>query len=329
MKRLIKVLGVLAGILILVLVGLMAYLYLFLPNAGPVQQIAIERTPERLTRGGYLVKHVTVCVDCHSTRNWSLFSGPIVPGTEGKGGERFDESLGLPGTVYSKNITPAALGNVSDGVLLRAIAGGVDHNGNAMFPLMGYKNLAKMSTEDLYSIIAYIRTLPPIDNSVPDHQLNFPLNLIVRTMPEPYSAQPEPNRNNSYEYGKYLVSVAGCIDCHTQAVKGESIKGMEFAGGWALPLPGGIVRSANISPDEETGIGLWTKDIFVAKFKEWENADSSKLNLERMGRQTIMPWTLFAGMTESDLGAIYDYLRTVPPVKNRVETWTAGQMASK
>jgi mono/diheme cytochrome c family protein len=329
MKRAMKIVGIAAGVIFVGIMGLLAYLYFFLPNAGPVQQIIIEGTPERLKRGEYLAKHVTGCVDCHSTRNWKLFSGPIVPGTEGKGGDRFDETIGFPGTVYAKNITPAALGHVSDGVLLRAIAGGIDHNGNPLFPIMGYQNLAKMSTEDLYSIIAYIRTLHPIENSVPDHQLNFPLNLIVRTMPGPYPAQPEPDRSNPYTYGKYLVNAAGCIECHTQQVKGESIKGMEFAGGWELHMPEGTIRSANITPDEETGIGLWTKEIFIAKFKEWEKADSSKLSLERMGRQTIMPWTLLSGMSEEDLGAIYTYLRTVTPVKNRVETWTAGQLAAK
>jgi hypothetical protein len=194
---------------------------------------------------------------------------------------------------------------------------------------MGYPAYNNLSTEDLYSIITYIRTLKPIENNVPDHTLNFPLNLIVRTIPAPHTPKGEPNRSSSYEYGKYLVNAASCIECHSQKVKGQNIKGMEFAGGWEVQLPDGVVRSANITPEEETGIGAWTKDIFIAKFKEWENADSSKLNLDRVGRQSIMPWTLFAGMTESDLGAIYDYLRMVPPVRNRVETWTKGAVAQR
>jgi mono/diheme cytochrome c family protein len=325
MKRVIKVVSIVFAVVCVLAVGLLAYLFIFLPNAGPVEQISIERTPARLIRGEYLAKHVAVCVDCHSTRNWALFSGPIVPGTEGKGGERFDALIGLPGVVYAKNITPAALGNVSDGAVLHAIAGGIDHNGKPLFPLMGYTNLAKMSREDLYSIIAYLRTLPPVENTVPEHQLDFPLNLIVRTIPAPYPPQSEPNRSNAYEYGKYLVNAAGCIDCHTPKANGRDIEGMEYAGGWEISLPEGTIRSANITPEEETGIGQWTKEIFVAKFKEWENADTTKLSIARMGRQSIMPWTLYAGMTEEDLGAIYAYLRTVHPVKNRVETWTSHQ----
>jgi mono/diheme cytochrome c family protein len=329
MKRAIKVIGIAAGVLIVVLAGGLGYLLLRFPDAGPTPAITVNATPERLARGKYLFTHVAVCIDCHSTRDWTLFAGPIVPGTEGKGGERFDANIGLPGVVYAKNITPAALGNVSDGQLLRAVAGGIDHNGKPLFPLMGYPRYANLSKEDLYSIIAYVRTLAPIENAVPDHQLNFPLNLIVRTIPGPFSLKGEPNKGSSYEYGKYLANAAGCIECHSQKVKGENLKGMEFAGGWEIQLPDGVVRSANITPDEETGIGLWDRDIFIAKFKEWEHADTAKLNLQRMGRQSIMPWTLFAGMTESDLGAMYDYLRTIHPIRNKVETWSPEGVVQK
>jgi hypothetical protein len=329
MKRVLKIV-VIAGIVLGIgVLGLLAYLFLALPNAGPTRVLTVAQTPQRLERGQYLFTHVTVCVDCHSTRDWTKFSGPVIAGTEGKGGETFDESLGLPGILHARNITPAALGSASDGLLMRAIAGGVDVRGNPLFPLMPYPDYASLSKSDLEAIIAYTRQLKPVENTVPDHQLNFPLNLIVRTIPAPYTDQPEPNRNNPYEYGKYLTRVAGCTHCHTQSVKGEPVPGMEFAGGTELRVPTGTMRSANLTPDEETGIGLWTKDIFVAKFKEWENADSGKLSLERMGRQTIMPWTLYAGMTEEDLGAIYSYLRTLTPVKNRVEAWTAQPVAAR
>jgi mono/diheme cytochrome c family protein len=328
MKRVLKVTGVAASVIAIGILGILAYLFLLLPDAGSTPVLTVARTAEQVKRGRYLVHNVSACIDCHSTRDWSLFSGPVTPGTEGKGGQRFDESIGFPGTIYSRNITPAALGNASDGQILQAIAGGVDIHGKPLFPLMPYKAYANLSESDLHAIIAYLRTLKPIENSMPEGELDFPLNLIVRTMPGPYTPQPDPNRKSPYEYGKYLVNAAGCVECHTQAVKGKPVKGMEFAGGMSAPFPNGEARSANITPDEETGIGLWTKDIFVAKFKEWENTDSSKLSLERMGRQTFMPWTLYAGMTEEDLGVIYTYLRTLPPVKNSVETWTPLQVAT-
>jgi hypothetical protein len=60
-------------------------------------------------------------MDCHSTRDWSKFSGPLVEGTLGQGGERFDQTVGMPGVVYSKNITPARIGDYTDGELFRLI----------------------------------------------------------------------------------------------------------------------------------------------------------------------------------------------------------------
>lgn len=321
MKKALRVVIIGAGTLAVLAACALAYLFLKFPDAGAVPDIAASPTPERLARGAYLTKHVAVCLDCHSTRNWALFSGPLVPGTEGKGGERFDESIGFPGIVIAKNITPAGIGRMSDGQIFHAITSGIGQEERALFPLMPYLAYNELTPEDLVSIIAYIRSLPPIPNEVPASTLNFPLNLLVRTMPVPYTPKTTPNPNNAFEYGKYMTTMASCITCHTQEVKGERVKGMDFAGGRKFPLPNGVVHTANITPDEETGIGLWTKEIFVAKFKEFENADSTKLDLTRMGRQTVMPWTMYAGMTENDLGAIYEYLRTVLPVKNKVEVW--------
>ncbi len=323
MKRFLKIVGVFLGIVVLLVAAFLAYFFAKYPDAGEAPQLKVEATPDRLARGEYLANHVTVCIDCHSTRDWKYFSGPIIHGTEGKGGERFDESMGLPGTLYARNITPAGVGSINDGELFRAITGGIGKNGRALFPLMPYPAYAHLSPEDLASIIAYIRSLKPIPHDVPETKLNFPLNLIVRTIPARYIPQPEPNRNNPYEYGKYLATAAGCVECHSPAEKGQIIPGKEFSGGREFSFPQGTARSANLTPDEETGIGLWTKEIFIAKFKEFTVADTAKLSFERFGRNTPMPWTFFAGMKEEDLGAIYDYLRTTPPVKNNVEHWAA------
>ncbi len=322
MKRLSKVLAFGAGIIVLAAAVGLAVLFLGYPDGGPVPDVAAVSTPDRVERGEYLANHVAVCIDCHSTRDWTKFSGPPVPGTAGKGGDLFDETIGFPGSIAATNITPAGIGGMSDGELAHAIVSGIGQGGRPLFPIMPYTAYASLSQEDLESLIAYIRTLPPIVNSVPERKLNFPLNLLVRTMPAAYTPQAAPNKGNSYEYGKYITTLASCIDCHTPQDKGELVKGKEFSGGWEVAVPQGTIRSANITPDEETGIGLWTKDIFVAKFKEFEHADSAKLDLGLMGRQSIMPWTMYAGMTEDDLGAIYDYLRTVPPIRNRVEPWT-------
>lgn len=66
------------------------YLKFVLPNGAPLEEITIERTPERLQRGEYLANAMTVCVDCHSTRDWSKYAGPMDPNSIGVGGEIFN-----------------------------------------------------------------------------------------------------------------------------------------------------------------------------------------------------------------------------------------------
>lgn len=326
MKKLLKIIGWVLGIVVLLIAAGLGYLFMRYPDVGPVREITATATPERIARGEYLAKHVSVCIDCHSERDWTYFSGPIVPGTEGKGGEKFDESLGFPGAIYAHNITPAALGSQSDGVLYRAITSGVDKSGKAMFPIMPYPNFNKMSEEDVLSVIAYIRTLKPIENDPPATVLRAPMNLIVRTIPMMRTPQPEPDTSNTYEYGKYLVTIANCSNCHTQQVQGKPVAGMEFAGGFQFPFPtGAIVRSANITPDEETGIGAWSESDFVGRFKFYDNADGLTLSPEAVGYNSVMPWTMYAGMKENDLSAIYKYLRTVKPVKNKVEKYAEAK----
>jgi mono/diheme cytochrome c family protein len=326
MKKVLKIVGWGAGVVVALIALGVCFLYMRYPSVGPVRDLSVSATPKRLARGAYLANHVAVCVDCHSTRNWDYFAGPIVPGTEGKGGEVFDESFGFPGTIYAHNITPVALGSASDGILYRAITTGVDKDGKAMFPLMPYTRFNTMSEEDVLSIIAYVRSLKPIENTPPVTKLNFPLNLIVRTIPMKRTSHPEPDTSNIYEYGKYIVNAASCIECHTKQVKGEPLAGMDFAGGFEFPFPDkSVVRSANITPDEETGIGSWSETDFIVKFKFYDNAEAKTLKAADVGYQSMMPWLMYSGMTERDLSAIYKFLRTVKPVKNHIEKYTPAK----
>ena len=326
MKRIIKILAWGLGLVILGVVLGISYLYLKYPDVGPVRNLTVAATPERIARGAYLANHVSVCIDCHSSRDWNYFSGPIMPGTEGNGGEVFDEKLGFPGTIYAHNITPASLGSQSDGVLYRAITSGVDKNGKAMFPIHPYPKFNMMSEEDILSIIAYIRTLKPIENTPRETVLKPPMNLIVRTIPMKRTPPPDPDSSNTIQYGKYLVNAASCADCHTKQVQGKPVPGMDFAGGFEFPFPSGAVgRSTNITPDQETGIGAWSESDFVGRFKFYDNPEGHMLKPEAVGYQTIMPWTMYSGMTERDLGAIYQYLRSIKPVKNAVEKYTSSK----
>lgn len=329
MKKLLKVFGIILGVLIVIVLAGLIYLNTAYPKVDPPSNVKVEITPERISRGSYLANHVTVCMDCHSKRDWTKYSGPVIPGTFGGGGDVFDENVGFPGKVMVKNITPASIDSWSDGELIRAITCGVTKDNRALFPMMPYPNYNKLSQDDLYAIVAYVRSLQPIENKLPDTELNFPLNFIVKTMPIKSRNPMKFDRNNPLEYGKYLVTLAGCVFCHTQSEKGKPLPGMEFAGGEGFHLPGGIVRTANITPDTETGIGQWSKEVFIKRFKNYENDSAKVVSVSENDFNTPMPWTMYAGMTEEDLSAIYDYLRTVKPIRNRVERFTPTSMVKK
>jgi hypothetical protein len=93
---------------------------------------------------------------------------------------------------------------------------------------------------------------------------------------------------------------------------------MDFAGGREFKLPAGSIYTANITPDLETGIGNWTKQQFVDRFKVYAVSAHNMPAVSDTDFQTIMPWTMYGGMKVQDLEAIYTYLRTVKPIKNQV-----------
>ncbi|MGE5497933.1 MAG: c-type cytochrome, partial [Syntrophothermus sp.] len=213
MRKFFKVVGILfSAVIVLILIGV-AYFNSTYPKVGPAPNVKFEHTKERIERGKYLANHVTGCIDCHSTRDWAAFTAPLVPGTEGKGGMRYDKMLGIPGTVYARNLTPANLGSWTDGEIMRAITSGVSKDGHVLFPLMPYQKFNSLSQEDLYSIIAYIRTLPAIKNDVPESSVDFPVSMMMKMAPQPYEPKKTPDPNNPKEWGKYLVTIGGCEDC--------------------------------------------------------------------------------------------------------------------
>lgn len=310
--RLLVVVAVVAG-------AGVAYLYSYYPAVPAAEDLHIERTPEVLARGQYLFDHVAGCADCHSTRDWTKYGGPAVPGTTGKGGDLYGTNLGLPGNFYARNITPAGVGDWTDGELVRAITTGVDRHGEPLFPIMPYPVFGKMAKDDIEAIVAYMRTLPAIPNVVPSHTFTFPMQFIARTLSKPAAPATRPDPQDRVRYGAYLA--AGCGDCHTPSVQGTPVPGKTLAGGMEFPLPGGgYVRTANLTPDATTGLGTWTEAQFLDKFKAMADAPDQVLDTPVDRRKnTVMPWKLLGGMTRDDLGAIYAYLRSLPPVVNRVQ----------
>ncbi len=312
--KILKITGIALGIIVVLAVGAGVYVKTALPNTGPAPDLKVESTPERIARGKYLAHHVTLCMDCHSTRDWQLFSGPMVAEGAGGGGEKFSKDMGFPGVFYAPNITPYALGSWTDGEIFRAVTTGVNKAGKALFPLMAYHRFGKMDKEDVYNIIAYIRTLPTVNKDNPLSEPDFPVSFLINTMPQPAQFTRLPDTTNQLAYGAYLVNAGGCVDCHSQVDKGNVIPGTEFGGGMAFQQPAGTLHSPNITSDGETGIGNWTKEAFVNRFRQYADSSYKPAVVDPKKTNTPMPWTMYAGMTPGDLGAVYDYLRSVPPL---------------
>jgi hypothetical protein len=325
MKTLVKILGGLIALLLVVAAAGLGYLYYAFPKVPAAGEFTIEPTPERMARGKYLNDHVVGCTTCHSERDWTRFSGPVVPGTIGKGGQEFN--LGPAGRLYSKNITPAAIGSWTDGELLRAVTAGVSQDGTPLFPLMPYPHFGVMSEEDVHAALVYVRSLTAIENTdIPARTLSFPLNLIVRTIPAPANPQPRPPATDKLAYGRYMLRAALCQECHTPIdEQGTKLPGMDFAGGMELLETGYRVRSANITPDADTGIGTWTEQQFIDRFKSFAGVEQPVLSDAERRQNTPMPWTEYAGMSRDDLGAIYAALRAQKAVVNRVNHFPDAQ----
>ncbi|MXV52905.1 cytochrome C [Pedobacter sp. HMF7647] len=316
--KILKVLACVLAFVVLLAFAAGGYVYYALPNTGKPADVTIEATSQRIERGKYLANHVTVCMDCHSSRDWSLYGGPMKEGNFGGGGEVFDALKGFPGNFYASNITPFALGKWTDGEVLRAITTGVSKNGKALFPVMGYHRFGRMDQEDVYSIIAYIRTLQPVSNNVPVSKADFPVSVLINTFPQKADFQKIPSEFDTVSYGGYLVNAAGCVDCHSKTDKGNIIPGTEFGGGMEFKQPGGVMRSPNITFDKGTGIGGWSAENFVSRFRAYADSNYHPTRLKLSDVNTPMPWKMYGGMKASDLQAIYVYLKTLTPMKNAV-----------
>lgn len=323
-RKFFRILGIVVVIILLGIGGLLAYVKTALPKVSDAPDMKVDVTPERIERGKYLANNVMLCMDCHSTRDWSSFSGPIVPGTEGKGGEKFDQSLGFPGSYVASNITPSGLNDWSDGEIFRAITAGVSKDGRPLFPIMPHPNFGQLDEEDIKSVIAYVRSLPAIENVTEESSSDFPMNFIIHTIPKDAQLSAKPDPSDKVAYGKYLVTAASCFTCHTNEIKGE-IVGEHFAGGREFMFPdGSVVRSANITP-HATGIGTWSEDIFTLKFKQYADSTYQYQKVQPGQFQTLMPWTMYSQMTDEDIRAIYAYLQTVEPAENAVEKFTSAE----
>lgn len=277
-----------------------------------------------LARGEYLANNVSGCIDCHSKRDFSKYSGPVVPGTEGGGGMLFDEKIGLPGKIYARNITPdneTGIGTWTNEDIIKAMTQGINKKGDTLFPIMPYPHLNRMAKDDIMAIIAYLRTLKPIRNKIADRQLMVPIGMIypAKYLQPSIDGNVRPLETDKVKYGEYLATMADCATCHSPLTQQGPDMTRMFAGGYPFDLGTFKVVSANITPDTATGIGNWTEAQFLQKFTQYKEEASYNFNPGK--ENTIMPVSLLAHMKEDDLKAIYAYLRSVKPMNNKIEKY--------
>jgi len=283
------------------------------PRARPLTNRVFERTPERWSRGKYLVESVSACMDCHAPHDWSQHDAPVLPGMEGAG-QDMSMLKGLPGRIVAANLTPdseTGSGTWSDDALARAIREGIGHDGRALFPLMPYEHYRNYSDADLASIVVYLRSLPAVRNPLPSTEIISPVKYLIRSVPEPILAPvAAPDLSDPAKRGAHLVDVAGCVDCHTAMDRGMALAGMDFGGGQIFEGPWGKVASANLTPDA-SGIPYYDEALFVQTIRTGF-VKARTLN-------QIMPWHIYRNMTDEDLKAAFAYLKTLTPVKHTVD----------
>ena len=244
------------------------------------------------------------------------------------------------GRSYTANLTPdkdTGIGTWTEQQFIDTMRNGRRlGNGRPLLPPMPWGAFRHLADEDLAAMFAYLQTVPAIANKVPEPTVAP--GPAPGPPPPPRMLKAAPGHEDPIARGKYLVTAKGCGDCHTPMVMGPSgptyDETMRLAGfdarGKVPPMPPvagvgevymlepafagawGISFAANITSDPETGIGSWTEQQFIDTLRNGRH--------QGRGRQLLppMPWPVFGQMTDADLKAVFAYLKTVTPVKNKV-----------
>ena len=314
MKTLLRILKWVGIVLLVIIVGLLVAIFSLQHRKfdAPYPDIHASTDSAVIAHGKYLVFGPAHCAECHvSEEDYK----EVVKGIDKPLSGGFDFELPL-GDVYSKNITPdkeTGIGNFSDGEIARTLRYGVKKDGTALIPFMNFFN---MSDEDLTAVISYLRTMEPVQKQVPETHFNLMgkavMAFMIKPPKEPASFSKSVTPDTTADYGKYLANtISNCVGCHTSTDMrtGKQI-GEPFAGGMKMESATGekniFCMTPNLTPDPETGrISKWTQQEFIDRFREGKKID-----------QSVMPWGPFKNYSDGDLKAIYNYLKSLPPVKN-------------
>lgn len=276
----------------------------------PASAGAVSQDDDDLVARGEYLANIAGCVGCHTPVSAETFQ-PL-PDMEFAGGVPF-EVPGV-GTLLTRNITQdeeTGIGVWTDEEIKTAIQTGVTPDGQYLFPIMPYITFNNMAESDLDALVAFLRTIEPIENPIPRQQL-LPDEAYPQLPRRTDIEAPDPS--DTAARGRYLMTgVTACTDCHTpiDAETGAPVMDQYLAGSQPYIGPWGTVYGGNITPDEETGIGGWTDEELERVIRHGVRPD---------GRiAVLMPWVEYAHLTDQDVAAIIHYLRNdVAPVHAEV-----------
>jgi mono/diheme cytochrome c family protein len=270
--------------------------------------VPVQSQESAVERGAYLVK-AAGCVGCHTAKRGIHFAGGL--------------GLKTPfGTFFSPNITPdpeTGIGSWTDEDFVRALHEGVSPDGSRYFPVFPYPSYTKMTEEDALAIRAYLFSLEPVKQANREHDVFFPFSWrflqrgwrMINFDEGRY--EPDPKASDQVNRGGYLVdALAHCGECHTpRNFMGGIDNDMYLAG-----TPDGPEDQLvpNITPHESGAID-WSERDLVGLMKTGLKPDFD--NVQGTMAEAIEEGLMH--LTDEDLTAIAVYLKTVPPIDNRVE----------
>ena len=284
---------------------LFALLFLSLSNSADAW--SLESRSDLVERGQYIFSLAGGC-GCHTAPK----------GTPNVGAREFPIPMAK---IYSTNLTAdkeTGLGGWSDQQIRDAMTKGIRANGEKLLPVMPYEAYSGMSQEDLKALIAYLRSLKAVRKETPALKTWAPFYRTGGTFVwfqffSRFSNSPAKAPQSGLERGRYLVEhVALCIDCHTpRNFMGVPDGSLYLAGAKQGPLGEKI---PNITPDKATGTGEWSRNDIAELLLTGTKPDGDKV-------EGLMAEVIEAGfrkMSREDALAIADYLKSIPPIKNKI-----------
>jgi mono/diheme cytochrome c family protein len=260
---------------------------------------AVAQDSDLIARGQYLVTGPSGCGNCHSPLGpEGHIAGQELSGRLVEDNDAF--------TAIAPNITPAGrIADWTDAELGRAIREGIRPDGSLIGPPMPFTFYRNLSDTDVSAIVAYLRTVPSVENELGQSVYNIPLPPAYGPPVQTVADVPQ---GVTVEYGRYLAGpVAHCMECHTpMGPMGPMIDTDLGRGGFEFHGPWGTSVASNLTSHED-GLAGYSDNEIATMTTEGKRPDGSPMF-------PPMPYGFFANMTDRDLAAIIVYLRSLPPL---------------